>query len=517
MLRDRFHVVIQISQLAHPPFSPSLRWIFLGSAAVVCGVVTALPFWVGTFVPLLDYPQHLALATVLHAHGTPSTLDAFFQAQWHEFTPYWSLYVLLDLVAFVVPMETAGRVVLTLYAMALPWAGIEWCRASGSRAEAGLLVSALALNTNLYMGFVNFCLASVLGLVFLALLLRQIEGPRRLRAALLATLAVALFFTHVQVLASCMIAAAAMVLLPSRTPWRRRLLAVLPALVASCLVLLPWLYVTLIAGPRRDFGSIGDMHADFIPLHRRVIRLGTCIAGAYQDRSDTLLLIVWAAAILGLLALWGRTRSAPGTGRVWLLLALAALGYLVTPFSITGQWAISIRFALLGALLLPALLRPRTPGQSATVALLALSLATAVGLNAVLKHRDWNREARGLAEAVASIPPGRRLASVIQQPAGSVLSLAPYLHVAQYYTVRRRGVAAGSFAASGPLPVGLRPAGKIAEPGVWGPQAFRCDKHLADADYLLTRGAGPCNLPLLFHEGDWYVFRVPHGRGYPAR
>src|SRR5687767_7484872 len=97
----------------------------LVAAALLAGAVTAVPFWVGRFMPLLDLPQHLAVVAVLRHHGDPAWGFArFFDVEWGELTPYWTYYLALWALSWIAPLEVASRLYLTAYALAVPWAGI---------------------------------------------------------------------------------------------------------------------------------------------------------------------------------------------------------------------------------------------------------------------------------------------------------------------------------------------------------------------------------------------------------
>ena len=169
----------------------------------------AAPLWVGRFLPLLDLPQHLAITTVLLHHDDPAwQLAAYFEPQRGELTPYWAHYLALEGLGRVMPVDAAARVFLSLYVLALPWAAMALARALGRPPALGLFAIPLALNANLYYGFIAYCWSVVLLLWALALLARQLDDPRAARGAGLALLAGALFFTHVQSFAFLLLAAA---------------------------------------------------------------------------------------------------------------------------------------------------------------------------------------------------------------------------------------------------------------------------------------------------------------------
>src|SRR5688572_2353390 len=133
----------------------------------------AAPLWVGRYVPLLDLPQHLAITTVLLHHGDPAwELAAYFEPQPGELTPYWAHYLALEWLGRVMPVDVAARIFLSLYVVALPFAAMALARALGRPPSVALLVIPLALNGNLYYGFIAYCWSVVLMLWALALLAR---------------------------------------------------------------------------------------------------------------------------------------------------------------------------------------------------------------------------------------------------------------------------------------------------------------------------------------------------------
>src|SRR5688500_18471336 len=96
------------------------------------------------------------------------------------------------------PLDTASRLYLSLYALAVPWTGLAVCSAFGAPRWAGLLMAPLALNSNLYFGFVAFTTGVVLMLFLLARYQRFLVEPTRGRALVLAVLSAVLFLTHAQ-------------------------------------------------------------------------------------------------------------------------------------------------------------------------------------------------------------------------------------------------------------------------------------------------------------------------------
>jgi len=497
------------------------KWV--AAAAIAAGMALAVPFWTSRFVPLLDLPQHLALVTVIHNHHEPQWgFDRFFEVQWGELTPYWMTYLAMHLLAYLMPVETAARVYLSLYALAFPWAGISVCRAFGRHAWLGLLAAPLALNTNLYYGFVNYCAGTALLLFAVAALEGQIRAPRRGRGVCLAILTGALFFAHVQALV-LFLSFAILLAATHPTALRARGAALLPLAPAVGGLLLPWAYLTFVnpQGPERQFASIhGNADAKYEGFVANLLGLKAALAGAFQDGSDGYVLMGWAAMVVAALVL-GRRSSEEGSGggpfRPASLVLLALLAYFVTPMSIKGQWNISPRFALPAALfVIPAIRGGGLRGRPWSAAALVLTFASAS--NAAWHHRSFDREVGPLEDALAAIPPGRRVLALIYDQKGRVLEKWPYLHFGQYVMVRRGGAVAASFAASAPMPVRYRDVASFPHPGVWTPYAFDPEIHGSHYDFVLVRRAAePPPAPLAIDEtprlqrireaGPWAVYR----------
>jgi hypothetical protein len=505
---------------SHPPGLERRRYLRLAALALLAGGATAIPFWVGRIVPLLDLPQHLALVTVLTGHSQPGwALTSYFVPEWGEFTPYWFSYAAMRLLAVWLPTETAARVFLTLYALSFPWAAMALCRAFGRAPEIGLLAAPLALNSNLALGFLNYCAGVVLLLFALAACERHLSAPTPGRAALLALLSATIFFTHVQICATFLGLCFLLALLHDAPQGlRARLQRLAPATLPAALLMLSWLYGMLVDGPRHDFGRLGRMHAHFGPIVERLRSLPGSLAGFFQDGSDAALLAAWTVCILLLLLRPDARRPPEGSWRqrtrLPALVLAAGLGYFFAPLDILGQWNIAQRFSLPALLLALGQADARTAARRRFAAVAALTLSLAAGANAAWHFRLFDRELGPFDEALSRIPPGARILSLSYDPDGAVLQCWPYLNLGQYYTTRRGGLVAGSFANAGATPVRLRERPSRPPLNPFTPEAFDCRTDLEGIDFVLTHGGAPpqaagCGLRLLYQGGAWRVYAAP--------
>jgi hypothetical protein len=494
------------------------------ATALLASAMMAAPLWVGRFLPLLDLPQHLAITTVLLRHDDPAwRLAAYFEPQRAELTPYWAHYLALEWLGRLMPVDVAARAFLTLYVFALPWAAMALARALGRPPALGLLAVPLALNANLYYGFIAYCWSMVAMLWALALLARQLDAPRAARGAGLALLAGALFFTHVQSFAFLLLAGAVLIVIarggaaphPPESPRvGARALRAWPLAPATLALFLPWLYLSTTARPgaERYFPPLDDPRPKYEDPLRRVAGLPAAVAGSYQDGTDDGLLAAWAAVVAAAALAARREPAAPAARSVFALVATALACYFALPVSIQGQWNIAPRFAWTAALLLPCLVR-RPPGWLPAA---TLALAAATGANAAWHHVRFDREAGPFDRALASLPRGARVLGLIYDPRGQVLERWPYLHFEQYAVVHGGGMAAHSFTANAPLPVRLRPAARVPAPGVWRPDEFRYDAHGRFYDHFLVRDRTGRHdarrtfggaVDEVFREGAWRVYR----------
>jgi hypothetical protein len=155
------------------------------------------PIWVVAFPPLLDYPNHLARAFVLAHLGDPHfSFREFYRADWGAY-PYLGMDASLAVLGRIFPIETAGRLFLSLCALALPVSGWFFLRQAHPESEfAACWALLISYNVFFLEGFLNFDLSLAAGFLALGLWLRWLARPAAGRwiAALVAF--TALYFTH---------------------------------------------------------------------------------------------------------------------------------------------------------------------------------------------------------------------------------------------------------------------------------------------------------------------------------
>jgi hypothetical protein len=171
--------------------------IFRSAGVLILAAMLLAPIWIAAFPSLLDYPNHLARAFVLlHLNDSHFTFREFYRADWGAY-PYLGMDASLAVLGRLFPIETAGRVYLSLCALALPCAAWFFLRQAQPESEGASLWSLLiAYNVFFLEGFLNFDLSIAVGFLAMALWLRWLANPGRGRWIAALAAFTALYFTH---------------------------------------------------------------------------------------------------------------------------------------------------------------------------------------------------------------------------------------------------------------------------------------------------------------------------------
>ena len=488
-----------------------------GLVALALLAAVAAPFWAGRFLPLLDLPQHLGLASVLLRYRDATARFSTFYDIRAALDPYWGYYAAMRLLGLAFPVETANRLLFTAYAVLVPAGAAYVLRALGRDRRWAVFALPLVFNTNLYWGFATFLLSIPVFLFALGLSIRHLgEGLDRRRELALAAAAALLFLFHGQtylLLGPCVILLLVM-------GWRgaawaaRKSLTYLPSL----LLFGSWFWRDFVAlhpaevtghTPEwRSYGSIqgaslgAGLGIRFDPLAEVVTSLPDRLMGAFRDRSEQV--ILWSAALLFLAALalcrGGAARDGAGAPVGWrdralrwrgeLLALLLFCSYLFGPAQVSGQFYLNQRHLIFAALLAPVLLRAPATGLRRWVLGLAAALSLGASANAAAKVIAFQGQVGPFAELVESMEPGgRALGLVFDTGAGGPIRFWPFLHFACYYQALRGGDVGFSFAGLPSIPVVYRPGQQAPHPYEWRPEDFRWETMGRFYDYFLVRGS----------------------------
>ena len=484
----------------HEPVQPSDRWLLV--ALLVAGLLCAVPLWSARTLPLMDLPQHLATVRILRDLHTPGwNLDAYYQLDLAR-TQYVGWYAAAVALSQLVSIETAARLLLTLYVVAVPFAVAAFLRAHRRDAVLAVLAAPLALNQSLWMGFVNYVSAIPLVLVWLAAVQRQLDEPRRRGWVALCVLPIAVWYLHAQALlhgAGLVVATVAMHEHGLRSRRGRQVLATMAPVL---LLFGAWAAVSVVlaSGGAWQASRAGHNVTDPLP---RWMELGEVLREfpyqfgcLYRDRADSHLNAVLAVVGLGLaLFSWRQRGLTQERKRVsWtpeVLAGLSLLLYFVLPTRYRWIYSLNTRTLSLTALLLLGTFA-RWPLPRRWTLAAGLGLASVACVLHSQRFAEFSHKAENARRLIAEIPAGQRGIGLIYRATSGLTSLEPYLHFAQYAVLEHGGMADFSFANFPQSPVTFRPPGPPVLPPRFekSPDKFSLATQGAYYDWFLVRLAG---------------------------
>jgi len=476
-----------------------------GPVLALLALASAFPLLYVRYPPIEDLPQHLAAVRVLHDfHDSAFGFARFFQIDLLR-TQYLAYYLSADLLAYLVGVEPAAKLIAAASLVATPYAGRKLLRALGKDERLSLLVLPLTYNAHLILGFFNFSMAIPLMLYGVALAVEQRRSASPRRALALAATALVCFYAHVVPFA-LMVLGIGLVALSTRLRTTARLLVpLLPAALAT----LVWLQ-TSPAG-RATVGAATGTDDGPAPQY---VAARAALYEAPRWLTDVLpdgrgLRVLQGFAILCALAFAlalvdrarGRVPRAPDrlagslALRLLLLPPLCALLYFVTPSSYDFIWPIAQRFPLLAAIwlvvALPRFVTAKVPWLVLAAALSAASFHFAGSAFAAFERDEV--DVGGFEGALRSIPRAERVVGLIFDRGSRHVAFSPFIHYVAYYQARKGGAVMFTFADFPQSPFRFREDDRpprVPPRWEWMPERVRPRTDLGFYDYALVRG-GP--------------------------
>jgi hypothetical protein len=480
--------------------------------AVGCAIL-----WVPQWPPMVDLPQHAGQAALLRdlvLGASPWRSEVWVNL----LTPYLLGYALALPLAFVMPVATALKVVLTLAYGAFVLFDAAIGRQLGASPRLAGLGCLGFFGFAYSWGFFPFLVAAPVGLAFLWLALVYARASERRMAlgAALAGLGVLLVFSHGLVWLFALGVAATVLLAAERSLWRAALRAwpFAPSLIVAVLMF------ALAAGQGSALAGGDWTRIDMgNPLARPAALVFYPFGLLDWPGAAAFLLIAAAPWLAGLRPDHSRPER----------LILAGAGFAVVLLVPGHAWSddlINVRFALF----LPAawawLFAARaTESSTAPLRGARLDLAIlAIGLLALAPRlvEAWrfSAEAADYAAVEARAEPGQRaLAMVIDMTTRAGPDRAAYKHFPLWYEVRQHGLVDYNGAKWPQAVVRLRTLAPVYRDSdfLWDPAHF--DWRREDAGryrYLFVRAAAPlapaffagarCPPVLLAARGEWRLF-----------
>jgi hypothetical protein len=164
---------------------------------IILSATLVLPIWLVKYPPLIDYPNHLARAFVLHhLHDPHYDFARWYAPDWGP-SPYFLADFLMQVFQSVVGIYVAGRLILTLCVLGLPWGVLFFLRRANPGNEyLALWAFALGYNWNFLMGFMSFELSIALCFVVVGVWLDNLRNNKTSTYALSMVLTTLLYLTH---------------------------------------------------------------------------------------------------------------------------------------------------------------------------------------------------------------------------------------------------------------------------------------------------------------------------------
>lgn len=478
LLRSATRPIPRWTEAAHP------LWTWL---LVACAVANVVALWSGPYLPFTDLPQHAAaIATLRHWNDPAWKAQEYFTLALGQ-SQYLLYYVVGATLAFPLgSAERANLFLLSAIAAAFPFALRSLARALRADERLALFAAPLFWSQSLLIGFFNYVAALPLLLWGLALAVREAQEPRPRRTALLALVAIALFYLHLS--AFLLFAPAALIAWASLGLRPRALVWIAPVAVLG----LAFLATSPVVHPA-TVGWTQPMRVLFEQPGVALSNVPSALLDIWPGGWDELVLfaILGAAALLA----WPQRRDPEdepklrGVVAAWC--ALAAFLYFAFPVAIGWLWQLNERYAIAFALFAPLLLRPvRGIRGALPFAVVAAAGLFSAGL-AARQVRGFSGEVDGFDRVLEAATPGRRVLSLIWEHDSAWAKFSPYLHFGSYYRARKGGLASFSFAELPQSPLRYRP--ERAPPPKpahweWEPWRFRNDVDGRYYDYLLVRG-----------------------------
>lgn len=480
--------------------------------ALAVGMAVSL-LWLGPHLPMTDLPQHAAQVALWR--------DLLLgRSAWTEIvrinllTPYLIGYGLTLPLAFVLPLETAVRLVLSAALIAFVLASMALRRRLGGDARLDWLIPVGWFGFAWQWGFYTFLVASPVAILFLIVVHRACTLPSVGRNALVVAIGIALLFAHGLLFITFVPVGGVMAL------WccRRDTLSVIVGrllpfaiLVLVCLVF-RWASAQVEGAMHYDIVDFGD------DLWLRPFRLLLYVTnvdfatGTVELKMSVLLLVT--PALL-------RCRLNKGVPLVpFVVLSILLMCMPVYAFQ-TGF--LFHRFALFILPFYVLMFRPPAPDtDSMPGAWIVPILAYVVVLGIQFERvRGFAAEARGFDTVLGAAEPGKRALSLVFDPSSeSAASRTAYLHFPLWYQADKGGFVDFNFAEFHPQIVRFR---NDAQPYFtahlgWHPELYDGSlQHAALYDYLFVRGdeaevteiirRNACPLTVRAADHDWTLLQ----------
>jgi hypothetical protein len=478
--------------------------------------------WTVTYFPSQDGSSHVYGAYLLRSLGDPAlpALDTYFQINAYPH-PNWLGHLVLAGLMALVPPTTAEKLLLSAYFLGFPL--VVRYALTGVRADAEWLAVAafpFAGSVVLHLGFYNYCLSLLLFFLVLGFWLHHRSRWTIGSLAVLALLAVLLYFSHIVSLITAFLAMAIVLAweLACRLAARRNRSGVAGAFVLAFLRrdVLPLAVALLPAAVLAFHYLLTSTSVEPSPTSNGMLQklmellsLSSLVTFNFDELwfsrlLAAALLLLTAAAVAGR---WRRCRTVRLGDGFLLLAAFFAALYFFIPDRMAGGGMLTLRLLLLPYFALLLWLAAHRAGALVRAAGQVAATAAAIGL--LFLHAEKYQEFQGYYEEYLSAGEHVRANTTVlalvfshagAEAQGEPLSerFQPLLHVSGYLCALRGAVDLANYeAAESFFPIEFRPRfhtrGMVHQIDTMPPIVdflAYAERTGRDIDYVLLQGLG---------------------------
>lgn len=480
---------------------------------VALTALAALPFWLTRILPMQDYPHFLAFVRAFTDLGHPESPFHGTYTTGFPLSPIVLPMLLVRGIAAVTGLETAGRIVWSLYAVGLPLASLHLLSVLRRDRWAVLLVFPLVISYWVIGGFFAFATAAPLFVLGLALAVRWLEAPTRARGVALAIAFCVLHLWHALVFAQMLLCFGVLWLLSRADGAREKARALSP--VAPAIALFGLWIASTVRGR-----SPGRKPPSWPPFFDNATHFFDYVGPIVPEAAGAVAMLALFVAATAITA----PRAKSGSFRVaspfaWLAL-IAAICYLVFPATCFGVEGIHNRQPWVAALLLVFAWSPPRRGASRAI---VLGLACAAGLFALVhmsrRFAAFGRETAGASRLLDRLHPHETLLAPMGTGSTVAFPGRPLIALELYATARHGGLPNASFAGY-EINFIRYVGGRNPMPGIG--TAWLDHPGLTRFDYVLLRGAAAAGVARskkvapLARDGEWVLYVVCGSRSRPT-
>jgi hypothetical protein len=469
------------------------------------------PIWITTYLPMVDVPQHIAQVVTLQElwAGNPDYEEVFI-TKW--FAPYTATYFVLYILALVMPVMIAAKVLITIVVASMPLLTGKLLREVGGYEPWKWFAIPCGYSVAFYWGFLPFMVAVPVSLYLLLLTIRFADSLTLQKGLGIALVTVILFFFHVLALGYIGLVCATYLAVKFYKQPKKLVLSLLPYTIGLPLIVY-WLTAThsdetTLQGAEILFGSL---------LERFLITFsGSAGMGLYVNVIYPAIIIV--LGFLAYPALTGATISEKPERR-----ALPLIGLLVMLLMPMTAFGAIFLFHRLTIFLIPLFLlawdypQDRKPRwASAVIAMVVFTALINIG-----RFTGFAMEMQHFKAVLEVMEPNKKLLYLPVEANTALFSVPVHFHTGMLYQAEYRGVTDFNFAYFFASPVRFKEGQqdwRASDAFVWDPITFEWDKNHGEYyDYFLVRfpfllteqifGEASAKVELVANSDWWWLYR----------